>query len=530
MALDKFVYIYSTDTCSFYNDKERAIHTKLLKLYKVRAKEKDGLKRDWKLKMLNRVIGKYKDKLIKELEETNSKGQPRELYQEALKEKNVINLFESTLTRSLGLKPKELSTDLMVVNVFFFQVLDSIVHHGFMYNGEKYRFLTASAGQIRQKKFVAIKESAYERIKLTLMCGLTEESINEHGGINTNKFLAYLALNGSATDVWDGFDIDKSIVVDDFQTDVIDTVDLVDAEYNITRKLTPVNIPHMDGCGIMLDKPTRMVRAPWVKGLLVYFPYDKFIEEYCGGECVVKDIYGQEHKIIEEGIKYIFTKSQFKLYKYYSSWDEYKENFKKYHCEISYCNIEDEKIPPARINYQMLQTLTDMTDDEIDKITRSTVKDINSIGADYRTNMRLLGADGFNTNKNYFQQALEIYPELFRDVYHREILKQTKASYIKQGKAGRLRVNGGYRFLSPDLYAFCEWLFLHDNNPKGLLENGEVFCEGFRDGSELACLRSPHLYREWAIRKNKKTDELKKWFDTKCIYTSCHDTISKILQ
>ena len=123
-----------------------------------------------------------------------------------------------------------------------------------------------------------------------------------------------------------------------------------------------------------------------------------------------------------------------------------------------------------------------------------------------------------------------LYPELFRDSYHKDILKQTKKSLVKQAKGGRLAVNGRYQFLSPDLYAFCEHLFLGEQNPKGLLEDGEVYSRLNKNDAELACLRSPHLYREWAIRKNKRDEELDKWFgQTKCIYTSCHDLISRYL-
>ena len=50
------------------------------------------------------------------------------------------------------------------------------------------------------------------------MCGLTVDHINKLGGINVNKFIAYLALCNSATDVWEDFDIDKAIVVDDLET------------------------------------------------------------------------------------------------------------------------------------------------------------------------------------------------------------------------------------------------------------------------------------------------------------------------
>ena len=61
--------------------------------------------------------------------------------------------------------------------------------------------------------------------------------------------------------------------------------------------------------------------------------------------------------------------------------------------------------------------------------------------------------------------------------------------------------------------------------------NGEVYSKYHKDGTELACLRSPHLYREWPIRTNRRSEELDKWFgDTECIYASCHDLISKVLQ
>lgn len=529
MALDKILHLYSVATDAFYTEEEQYRHKRLLKLYKARQK-KDI--QPWRKKAINRVIKKEKNKLTDLLNAHLEKKETRQLNQAALCDKNIISLFESSLTRALNLKTNELTKDLMIINVFFFQVFEDLVKYGFECEGEKYIFLTASAGQIRTKRAVFVKESAYEQIVKRLMCGLTIEDINDQGGINTNKYLAYLALNNSATEVWEDFDIDKSIVVDDFETSVEGEVDYIDdVTYEITRKRMGVPIPHMDGCGIMLDGPTRMVRLPWVKGLLVTFPFDKFIQEKCDGKAIVTDIYGQKHDILAEGIKYIFTKSQFKLYKYYQSWDCYKIKFKFFQCEACYCNIEEPYIPKSRINYQMLQTLSDMKDDEIQRLIKQSVEEIEAIGNDYQTTMRLLGATEYNKNPSWFQEALMIYPELFRDPYCRDILKQTKQSLVKQAKGGRLRVNGKYLFLSPDLYAFCEWLFLGEQNPRGLLEDGEVYTSEFKNGDELACLRSPHLYREWPIKQNKRNEELDKWFGmTKCIYTSCHDLISRILQ
>lgn len=529
MALNKQIHLFSVATDAFYTEEEQYRHKRLLKLYK--AIQKKDIQ-PWRKKAINRVIKKEKNKLTDLLNAHLEKKGTRQLNQAALCDKNIISLFESSLTRALNLKTNELTKDLMILNVFFFQVFEDLVKYGFECDGKKYIFLTASAGQIRTKRAVFVKESAYEQIVKRLMCGLTIEDINDQGGINTNKYLAYLALNNSATEVWEDFDIDKSIVVDDFETSVEGEVDYIDdVTYEITRKRMGVPIPHMDGCGIMLDGPTRMVRLPWVKGLLVTFPFDKFIQKKCGGKAIVTDIYGQKHDILAEGIKYIFTKSQFKLYKYYQSWDCYKIKFKFFQCEACYCNIEESYIPKSRINYQMLQTLSDMKDDEIQRLIKQSVEEIEAIGSDYQTTMRLLGATEYNRNPSWFQEALMIYPELFRDPYCRDILKQTKQSLVKQAKGGRLRVNGKYLFLSPDLYAFCEWLFLGKQNPKGLLEDGEVYTSEFRNGDELACLRSPHLYREWPIKQNKRNEELDKWFGmTKCIYTSCHDLISRILQ
>ena len=539
MPLNKFVYINSIGTDAFYEPDEQAVHKRLLRLYAARSKNKDRLAGkskpwdgSWRVSALNRIINEEKGKLTELLDKRVADGCVRHLRQDALSERTVINLFESSLTRALDIKPLTLTYDIMVVNVFFFQVFENIVKQGFMFNGEKYVFLTASAGQIRTKRSLFIREAAFKRIEPRLMGGLTIDSINEQGGMNENKFLAYLALANSATDVWKDFDIDKAIVVDDWETAVPGLVDHIDGEtYEIKREQTDTVIPHMDGCGIMLDGPTRMVRLPFVKGLLVQFPFDKFLREKCTqDQWWVTDIYGVKHNVILEDIRYIFTKSQFKLYKYYPNFECYKARFKAYGCEAAYCNIEESYIPKSRINYQMLQTLSDMTDAEIERISARTVDEIQSIGQDYQTTMRLLGATEYNKNRSPMQEALLLYPELFRDVYNKEILKQTKKSLVKQAMGGRLRVNGKYLFLSPDLYAFCEWLFQGKQNPQGLLEDGEVYCAEYKDGDELACLRSPHLYREWAIRNNRRTEELDRWFgQTKCIYTSCHDLISRYL-
>lgn len=569
MALNKQIHLYSLDTSCFYTDKEMAIHKKLVKLYSIRKKIKEkqnklnkskdkkrdvckvaAQKEDKRIESYPRgeevstnvnktfllanaasrtskLISIYKRQMMNEFAAFQEADKIRELRRECLTPQNITSMFDSATTRVCGIMQNALTEDIMIIQTYYFEVAEDIVKKGFFYNGEKYTFFTASAGQIRKKKFVVIKESLYWSVKNTLMCGINEAVINEKGGANSNKFLAYLALNNTATDVWQDFDINRAIVVEDFETLIEAEVDYIDdTSYEITRKKMNIPIPHMDGCGIMLEK-TRMIRLPWIKGLMVEMDFVKLLKQW-GHSGDVIDIYGVQHNVFSEDIRYIFTKSQFKMWQYYENWNDYKDKFKEYRCEACYCNEEEDTIPSARLNYQMLQTLTDITDYELSMLASKTIRDIENIGNDYRTTCRILGVS--NDGRLYRQRALAIYPELMRHQLTKERLKDVKKKIVREAKSGKLAINGKYTFVIPDLYAFCEWLFLGEKTPKGLLDNGNVYCTFFRDGEELDCLRSPHLYREHAIRKNVTGAEAKKWFVSKGIYTSVHDTISRILQ
>ena len=63
----------------------------------------------------------------------------------------------------MNITTNSLTKDLFIVDVYFFQVFKNLVKNGFLYNNEKYIFLTASAGQIITKKSVFIKEKIYNK-------------------------------------------------------------------------------------------------------------------------------------------------------------------------------------------------------------------------------------------------------------------------------------------------------------------------------------------------------------------------------
>lgn len=551
MALDKQIHLYSIDTSVFYNKKELKIHRKInkmthnknnlkRKMKKLYKNEQDNIKEIDKIK-IGFNINNHNIKLLKEklkIKLTNNNNL-RYLNPRYLNVRNLVSMFDSDLSRTMNFEVNKITTDIFIVQTYYFEVIEDIIIDGFIYNNEKYICLTASAGQIRTKKTVFIKESLWNEYKNSLMCGLTIEHINSLGGVNVNKLLAYLALCNSATDEWTNFNIKKCIIVDDFETFVKGNVDYIDNKtYTIHRQIMQVPITHTDGCGMILPQKSKksfMVRLPWVKGLLIPFSYDIFIKEANernkGNNCgIIKDIYGVEHDIIDEGIEVIFTKSQFKMWKYYESWENYINNFIKFNCKAAKCNEEEDNFNNAKINYQMLQTLTDISDKELTIISKRTLDNIKEITSVKKSMMKLLGVTKANTNKNYLQKSIEIYPNLLRDVYTKQIINQTKNKLIKEGKSGKLELESCFTFICPDLYAFCEYLFLGIKDPCGLLENKDVYCNIYKDKSKLACLRSPHLFFEWAIRNNIIDNDKKKWFITNGVYTSCHDLISKILQ
>ena len=497
-----------------------------------------------KYESVSKELATSKEKLIAMMRDNMSRQRSINLVK--LNPHNRISVFDSELTRCLDMKPlnldvrqtvenTEVNEQIMVISVFYFEILEHLIRSGFYHNGIKYVYFASSAGQIRTKKAVFVREDLLNKSWNRLACGLTVEEINNKGGMNLNKYNAYLALCGSATEEWDDFDIDRCIVVDDFETNVITEVDYVDdRDYSITRQTMPVPIPHTDGSGMISPELTNknfMVRMPWTKGLLGVFDFKSFIKEK-GCSPKVKDIWGKEWDIFEDNIQIIFTKSQLKMAAYYDSWDDYKSRFKKYDCRAGKCNVEEDYFKRASINYQMIQSFIDYKDAELKKMCSDSVNFINGICTDKEVQLEMFG---IKEGKPYYkyngmQKCLIEYNGLIKDSYFRDQLRDLRKKLIKDLYSAKFRVNGYYTFLLPDFYAFSEWLFMGVQVPTGLLADGEVYCKLHEFGKEVDCLRSPHLYFEHAIRQNVTDEEKEKWFLTKGCYTSTHDVISKILQ
>lgn len=554
MALDKQYCIYGIDTSAFYFDDEKNVEQKMYKLRGEKMEYKNLLRDEYlddairfviekKYKTVSAELTHLKDILIKMMD--GNMCRLRYINETKLNPRHRISVFSSELTRSLNMTPLNLDVrqtientvvneQMIVVSVFYFEVLENLIHKGFSYKGNKYVYFASSAGQIRTKKAVFVREDMLKDCWGKLTCGLTVDEVNAKGGMNLNKYNAYLALCNSATEEWADFDIDRCIVVDDFETNVVTEVDYVDdRDYSITRQTMPVCIPHTDGAGMIspeLSNKNFMVRMPWTKGLLGVFPFKEFIKEK-GCSSKVKDMWGKEWDIFEDNIQIILTKSQLKMAAYFDSWDDYKQRFKKYNCCAGKCNVEEDYFKKSHLNYQMLQSFIDYKDSELKQMCADSVKFINGICSDKNIQLELFGINEYKPAHKYsgMQKCLIEYNGLLKDSYFREQLRDFRKKLISDLYSAKFRVNGYYTFLLPDYYAFCEWLFMGIKVPDGLLADNEVHCKLHEFGKEVDCLRSPHLYFEHAIRNNITNPELERWFVTNGCYASTHDVISKIL-
>ena len=495
-----------------------------------------------RLREIKEDLVAFKDQFRDEI--ASNKDKQRELRSDKIKKRNgdsvsdgkKVTISDSTLTRTLELSKNKFNPEICIVRVYYTGIMESLIKNGFTYNGYEYVFFTASAGQMKSKKFVAIRKDLRDKHWNKLTAGLTIDEINAKGGCNTAKYLAYMALCSTMSRRWDSFDIDKTIVVDDFQNEVTGEVDFIDYEtYEITHGIKTLPMEQNDGSGLMLPRVSDknfMIRLPFFKGLLGVFDFRKFIEVN-GCSPVITDIWGKTHNVVEEDIEIIFTKSQFKMWKYFKDYDDYKNRFKKYGCEACIANEEEDEFDECRnINYQMIQTLRCLSDDDIRELAQNNYDEILKLGVskgnkdvDKDYILGIFGATAENKNKSPFQKCLYEYPEMLQDKYIKEQLRSKKESLVNDLYSAKFLVEGNYTFALPDLYAFCEHLFMGIENPDGLLKAGEVSCRLFDDGEELDCLRSPHLYCEHCV----ETNNIQEWFTTNAIHTNAHDFLSRIV-
>lgn len=455
---------------------------------------------------------------------------------------HYINLFESDMTRSMKIKHGTRSKDYVIVENGKGRktILSQLVKNGFIWNEQKYVYFSSSAGQTREVKTVFVREEVLKKVENKISAGLSLEMVNAKGGCNPTKYLAYRALSTSKSTVWKGFPLRETIVLPDVELPITQICDNVkfSKSSNVTgieRGEATVNIKVTDGMGMMLPeihRTNRIIRAPWVKGLLT--PFDWTTDEWADRE--VLDVWG--NPVVPKKAKVILFASQFKMWKYYESWGDYCNRFEQYESDVCYGNEEEKHISDSRINYQMLQNLPDITDEELIELLKPTQDVLNNISTDIDVQRRLFGLGSSHTKEHTnLQNVIDMYPSILADGWCRGKIKDLKRSFVRDALSGAIIMpNAKYTYVLPDVYGVAEYVFNGIEQPNGLLGKGEVSCKLYGHKVDLDAMRAPSLAREHVVVKNivttkhtKKNPATSKYFKTNAVYLNNHDLICKIL-
>lgn len=376
-----------------------------------------------------------------------------------------------------------------------------------------------------------------------MLCGLTEEIINAHGGINMGKFLAYKSLNLSLSVQTEyAVDIDEVLVVKDFETLVTGKVNYLDVDtFNIEETEMGVPVPHMDGAGMFMPGTlpcSCQIRGGWIKGAIFPFDFCKFIEKH-SCESFILDAWN--HPVSTKDVKrmkVILTQSQLKMWQYYESMDDYRDKFKASGAAITINNFaEPVGKEYIRLSYQPIQTLPreTFTEERMEKLCQKSVDYINQAKIDPDVALKIMGIDmeREDIKLDGLQMAIKLYPQLLSDGYVKKKVQEYIKAERKRMQAGKIYVKGINGYICPDLYAFCQWLFCGEENPKGLIPENHVYSKHYNEQeiSEVCCIRYPHLSDcEHGIRSLIKSEECKEWFSGDDIVVSTHDLLTKTLQ
>lgn len=426
---------------------------------------------------------------------------PKGLTKNNLKFSKSISEFSSELTRAMGLKHMDFTFDEVIIHWKSEDIMQQIVMNGIILpilnpdgsvTQKHYHFFTASAGQLRTDRIKLVSDDMWEKIKAQMECGLSWDVINAKGGANCTKAMAYWALQCSATEPWEEFDIDRCIVIPEFKGKVTAEMMYIKSDYTYQNEVCTVEIDHTDGCGMMLPSVSEtnfMIRGPGFKGLLCTFNYIEFCREK-KVKPVIKDVWGKEWDLEKDKIQIVFCESMFKLWKYYDSWQQFKDEFRACKAHFGRTNFEEDEIDNTTLCYQMLNTLEDITDEEIEALTKDDFNRIVDVTKNKYTRLRVLKAK--KDSPVPYRQALAYYPELLLDKYFNQQILDTRERMWKDARSGKLRMMNKRLFAIPDLYAACEFWFCHIENPEGLLHGDEVAAKPFRKYKKADVLRSPH--------------------------------------
>lgn len=385
---------------------------------------------------------------------------------------------------------------------------------GFTLNGIHYIYLCSGSGQIRRNTATFINEEYYDKVVKTLNCGLDEKTSE----FVLAKYSAYFALAFSSI-LW--VRTPRVCVIKDFYNTLKqEPVDFIyhDAEdgdkAKIEERKMDLELNCADGQGLIDPNFAKLwsedmhlkytpcsfvVRSCFIKGNLATFDFKEYAKVH--GISTIKDRWGKVYNI--DDIDVLLSESQFKTYKYYSSWQEYSNYMIKgnIHWGVArYNKVEDDEYVLA--NYQYIQSLTLDTED-IKELIAPTVEWIKQIcsGDLLYAMLYAFGNKSVNVEYNNLYGSAKTNPmraliknaNFLDDTYVQQKLYKNITESINHAKIGKIWIRGNYQFMVSDPIAQCQSAL--GLPVTGALKRDEIWSHFWtqRNAKQLDLCRSPMI-------------------------------------
>ena len=270
----------------------------------------------------------------------------------------------------------------------------------------------SGSGAVRNCKVIYIQKELFQKVNQILLCGMPKDMEYE----KICKFNSYYALTSTDSEP---VSMPNFVVVDDCKKDIEDNADMVENNGKDTFQVyndqkVKVRVLPFDGGGLVSPQRAakwaeeleldyvpaafQMRAIPGFKGNLYVFDVNAFAAE--NEVSKITDIWGRSWDLFDDKIDCILTKSQFKFWKQFRSFEEWKRAFETelYGYKRTW-NISEYSDPPeglkhkAVTSYQMLQTLQ-LTDQEIEDLCSPTIDTIRAISMDIGEFLRFRGLTG----------------------------------------------------------------------------------------------------------------------------------------
>ena len=416
----------------------------------------------------------------------------------------------------------------------------------------RYIFFTSSPGQMKKDCGVFI-DSAIAAAMPHLMWPMGPQKINEivslRGGKNiiANKYLQYRALLMSSAvpsgDICTSpIKLKEVICVPSSKKSMEADVRSVSVNYVVTDGVREdIENPLFDGEALLnaacfpefAGQVALQIRAYWAcKGLAVSMD----IAGYCnanGYGHTVTDVDGVIHDVTKETIKMIVSTDVWKTSKVFHSWAEYVSTAEACGCDEIYVTATNsEEGGYKTLSNQMTQSLFDCSTRELAKLSRKTIKKLQSYQTIEGAYRALTAPKKVQEEKTGLECLVEAYPETIDTLSARDALKDREASRYIEAATGKLAVKAKYAFIAQDPCAWIDILFggFSPDDPKlGVVKANHIIC-GLQPNNveEVDVLRSPHSGFEHAIMKTQEGDRF--LTETNILFSSAHDLLYRRLQ